>query len=121
MSIPYFDAHCDTSIWVHYMEGTLYKNPYHLDLERLKSFAPCTQVFAVCVKHKPGMGEQTELVLASLCSALETYSDTVSLCHSGAEIRAAHGEGKIAALISIEGMEKLDCSAVWAKRRLSTT
>ena len=45
--IPCFDAHCDTITAVLERGGSLLRNAYQLDLERLSKYAPAAQVFAV--------------------------------------------------------------------------
>ena len=110
MSIPYFDAHCDTAVPVHFLGGSLLKNAFHLDLERLSAYAPRAQVFALCVNHGEDMEAATEAVLDTLLAEFSRHSDRVRLCRSAADIRTAAREGKCAALISVEGMEKLGCS-----------
>lgn len=47
MTIPYFDAHCDTVTSVLKYGGSLEKNEYQLDLTRLAAYAPAAQFFAV--------------------------------------------------------------------------
>ena len=102
-TIPYFDAHCDTIHRCH-TAGTLFRDPElrafydiagnlrrssgHIDLERAGGFARYAQFFAL-------------------------YQ---SPCRTGAEVDEAVGQGKAAALLSIEGAELLDCDI----RRLDT-
>lgn len=116
MSIPYFDAHCDTAVPVHYTGGSLWENGFHLDLRRLSAYAPCAQVFSVCVRHQPGMTRETELVLDTLLRELEKHPETVTLCRNAVDITNAARSGKVAALLSVEGMEKLDCRLETLKR-----
>lgn len=47
MSIPYFDAHCDTLTAVLERGGSLSRNSFHVDCERLRMYGPSAQVFAV--------------------------------------------------------------------------
>ncbi len=110
MSIAYFDAHCDTAVPVHFLCGSLMKNAFHLDIDRLCAYAPRAQVFSICVNHGEGMEEATSAVLDTLLSELSRHGEHVRMCRSASDIRAAAKEGKLAALISVEGMEKLGCS-----------
>lgn len=64
MTIPYFDAHCDTVTSVLKYGGNLEKNEYQLDLTRLAAYAPVAQFFAV-------WGGQYEEKTALLRSALQ--------------------------------------------------
>lgn len=100
MSIPYFDAHCDTITKVLETGGTLLKNDYHLDLTRLSAYSPSAQFFAI-------WGGRYEEKAALLKSELSGHA---SFCRSISDARTAAKEGKIAAFLSVEGMEQLDCS-----------
>ena len=102
MTIPYFDAHCDTVTSVLRYGGSLEKNEYQLDLTRLAVYAPAAQFFAV-------WGGQYEEKTALLRSELQKSGRGV-LCRSVAEAKTAAERGKIAAFLSLEGMEQLDCS-----------
>ena len=110
--IPCFDAHCDTALSVHTHAASLYENRFHLDLKRIGAYAPCAQVFAVWTEH----GEQAEItaradaVLSTLLQELDANRGTVCLCRSAADVARSAREGRIAALISVEGAERLDCS-----------
>lgn len=109
MKIPYFDAHCDTALPI-YAEGkSINSNPFHIDLSRLGSFSPAGQVFSICVSHRAGMTQETQFVLDELLRQMGNHSDKLQLCLCAQDIAEAEKKGKIAALISIEGAEKLDC------------
>ena len=45
--LPYFDAHCDTIAALMKHGGSLGRNGYHVDLERLEAYAPRGQIFAL--------------------------------------------------------------------------
>lgn len=107
MLLPYFDAHCDTPVPVHFLHGKLNRNEFHLDLERLSAYAPCAQVFAVCVRHGSEMVRETEAVIRTFLRELGENRDTVRLCCSMEDAAAANRDGKIAALLSIEGADRL--------------
>lgn len=102
MTIPYFDAHCDTVTSVLKYGGSLEKNEYQLDLTRLAVYAPAAQFFAI-------WGGQYEEKTALLRSELQKSGRGV-LCRSVAEAKTAAERGQIAAFLSLEGMEQLDCS-----------
>lgn len=103
MGRPYFDAHCDTISALFDEGGNLLQNVWHLDLARLKTYAPAAQFFAVWGGHYP---EKTAL----LKSELSKYSDLAVFCQTPGAGRAAAREGKIAAFLSIEGAEQIGCS-----------
>ena len=92
MTIPYFDAHCDTVTSVLKYGGNLEKNEYQLDLSRLAAYAPAAQFFAV-------WGGQYEEKTALLRSELQKSGRGV-LCRSVAEAKNAAERGKIAAFLS---------------------
>ena len=108
--IPYFDAHCDTALPVYQQGKSLYENDLHLDLKRLAAYAPCAQVFAVCVAHGADMARETEAVIRNFLREIDTRPETVRLCRSAADISAAEAAGQIAALLSVEGADRLGAS-----------
>ncbi len=110
MIIPYFDAHCDTALPVYESGRSMNKNNFHIDFARLSAYAPAVQVFAICAPHRAGMVEKTEWVMDELLRQIRIHSDKVMLCLSAADLAAAEAEGKVGAMISCEGAEKLDCS-----------
>ena len=132
MKIPYFDAHCDT-IGMGLKPGeSLRDNKCCIDLTRGASFARYAQVFAL-------FGDTDELPAGQMwdvCCALHDRlleelaenSDSIALCRSGAQIDEAVGEGLMAALLSIESADLLDCRidrvetvAGWGARMMNLT
>lgn len=107
--IPYFDAHCDTVV----ANRSIEKNGGHLDLERLSRFAPCGQIFAVCCPEDMPAGY--EKYLPKLLRQIND-SGLASLCLSAADIKNAAGEGKVAAVIAVEGAEHFGCTVDGLKR-----
>jgi len=106
MSIPYFDAHCDTiTKW-----RPLRENSCHVDLRRLSGFAPAAQIFAVWAPDALAGPVYTELVLGRLRRQLLRSADLVTICTSAAQAKAAAEAGKAAAFLSVEGAELLGCS-----------
>lgn len=105
--IPLFDCHCDTISRVIAEGGSLRKNGFHTDLERLHKFTPCAQVFAVCAETLDRPVEKADAMLRRLSQEIEENSDIVMLCLNFHDIKKAAGLGKIAAVISIEGCEQI--------------
>lgn len=105
--IPLFDCHCDTISRVIAEGGSLRKNGFHTDLERLHKFAPCAQVFAVCAETLDRPVEKADAMLRRLSQEIEENSDIVMLCLNFHDIKKAAGLGKITAVISIEGCEQI--------------
>lgn len=110
MPIPYFDAHCDTGVPVYFRKKSLRENSFHLDLERLRAFAPAAQVFAVCVHWKPDEPDNALKVFDTLCHEIWRNGDIAMLCRSSADITKATEQGKIACLLSMEGAEQFGCT-----------
>ncbi len=106
--IPLFDCHCDTISRVMTEGGSLRKNDFHTDLERLRKFAPCAQVFAVCTETLDRPIEKADAMLRRLKQEIEGNSDIVMLCLNFHDIKKAAELGKVAALISIEGCEQIN-------------
>ena len=106
--IPCFDAHCDTVTAVLERGGSLLRNDYQLDLERLSKYAPAAQVFAVW----GGRYEEK----AALLKAELGRSGLGRICRSIAEVRKTAAQGRIAALLSLEGMEQLGCDVERLRR-----
>ena len=128
-TIPYFDAHCDTIHRCH-TAGTLFRDPElrafydiagnlrrsggHIDLERAGGFARYAQFFALyqsprLVPKGSSMPEQGVLLHQRFLREMEENRERILPCRTGAEVDEAVGQGKAAALLSIEGAELLDC------------
>ncbi len=105
--IPLFDCHCDTISRVMAEGGSLRKNGFHTDMERLHKFAPCAQVFAVCTETLEQPIEKAGAMLRRLNREIEENSDIVMLCLNFHDIKKATELGKVAALISVEGCEQI--------------
>jgi len=104
MTIPYFDAHCDTITAVE----CLRMDRGHLDLTRLSAYTPAAQIFAICATEDFSGGYR--YYLPKLLAELEKNRDIVALCRCPEEIRNAARNGKIAALIAVEGAEHFGCT-----------
>jgi membrane dipeptidase len=107
MAIPLFDAHCDTAAAILKHGGGLRKNRYNLDLERYAAYSPRGQVFAIWAT--PGTADIYDRTMAVLRQELTANADLVALCRNAQEARAAQETGRLAAFLSIEGAEILDC------------
>lgn len=124
MSIPVFDAHCDT-ICESVRQGVpIRSNRLHIDLERGRKFVPYAQIFAIFTRPWDGTRFPTDYardwpdeVLKKLCDELlaklidEFYvnQDILVHCKSASDARFAEDDGKIAAFIAVEGAELLGC------------
>ena len=124
MSIPYFDAHCDTGTKALRSGEGLRSNGVHLDLTRLGAYAPAAQVFAVFSRPKghdwragyehdspaEALAAHGADCLSALVGELERNADLAVLCRSAAEAKAAAARGKVAAFLAVEGAELLGSS-----------
>ena len=134
MKIPYFDAHCDTIYRceetgchaalemgesaeeqrAYYAAcGCLRENGGHIDLVRGGGFARYAQFFALYwdAKNAPadGMLAQCRWLHERFLLEMRENSGCIRLCRSGAEVDEAIRQGKMAALLSIEGADLLEC------------
>lgn len=113
MKIPYFDAHCDTISCCRRDGRSLRKNAGHLDLDRLAVYEKAAQLFAMFydLAHAPadGMLAEAKRQYAALQRELAKNSDVAVQCRTASEIRSANENGKIAAVLSCEGSELLNC------------
>ena len=124
MSVPYFDAHCDTGTAALRSGEGLRSNRAHLDLTRLAAYSPAAQVFAVFSRPEghdwqagyeqdsaaPALAAHGAACLDALLRELERNADIASLCRSAQEARQAAAQGRIAVFLAIEGAELLGSS-----------
>jgi len=113
MAIPYFDAHCDTISACRWDGRPLRENGGQLDLMRLKRFGKAAQLFAMFFNlsraPEDGMFAEAKRQQAVFAAELAKNADLAAPCRTGAEIAAANAEGKVAAILSCEGAELLNC------------
>ena len=132
--IPYFDAHCDTIYRCletgetsaleygedreeqrrYYAASThLRKNGGHIDLERGLKFRRCAQFFALfhdaAEAPADGMWAQCQRMHDFFLREMADNADIVRHCRTGGEVDVTVVEGKVAALLSIEGADLIDC------------
>ena len=113
MTIPYFDAHCDTiSRIAASPERHLTQNTDQWNLNRMEVYTgPKAQFFAVYRDSAlPGMEKMVAAEFEAFAGECRRYSSRMTHCRSGAEAERAFEEGKLAAFLSVEGGELLDCS-----------
>ncbi len=107
MSVPYFDAHCDTIT-----RGKPFRRcgDLQLDLERLRSWAPSAQVTAIFAPPGKDTPADFERLLSNAQKEYADNADIAVLCRSADEIKAAAEAGKIALILSVEGAALLGCT-----------
>lgn len=113
MKISCFDAHCDTLSRCAAAGEELRKNAGAVDLERGKELGRYAQFFAMF--HDAGKAPEDGML--AQCRRLHDFyraevqknSDLVCHCRTGTEIDSAVSGGRIAALLSVEGADLLEC------------
>ncbi|MBQ6432073.1 MAG: membrane dipeptidase [Oscillospiraceae bacterium] len=113
--IRLFDGHCDTSFMLWTEHSSLLQNTCHVDLVKASSLHAYAQVFAFC--SYAGMPElmpctQEEYLtipLRILREEVEKNSERIAFAQSAAQVAELNGQGRIAALLSIEGPEVIGC------------
>ena len=132
--IPYFDAHCDTiyrclmtggEVTLDFGEdaeeqrrffarcGCLRENEGHIDLMRGRRFARFGQFFALFFDAadapEDGMWAQCRRLHDRFVREMAANADLICHCRTGAEIDRAVKNGKMAALLSMEGADLIEC------------
>jgi len=105
------DAHCDTALSVYENNADLYENNFHVDLKRLLGTGQRVQFFAAFAEPRKYINNTLTKVLSIIdvvYEAQEKYSDKIAVCRNASDIENAAAEGKVAALLSIEGGECLN-------------
>lgn len=115
MIIPLFDAHCDTISRIFNLDQGLHSNDGHIDFRKAFYLEPYAQVFAFfCdVKAIRDMTPFNQLYHQYRKFIKETEQKNpgkVQLCVTANEIVSAGINGKIAAMLAIEGAELFNCS-----------
>lgn len=113
MNVPVFDLHCDTALALlgetANEPGDLRKNQLHIDLERARTLDGYCQCFACFTtpmmeewfKTTPTLIFEREI--ATIQRELDKNSDLMELAYSAAEVEELRAQGKMAAILTIEG------------------
>lgn len=113
MTIPYFDAHCDTiSRIAAHPERHLTCHTDQWDLDRMEVYdGPRAQFFAIYRDSAlPDMARYVEAEFTAFEAECRRYGNRMTHCTTAAQAEGAFAEGKLAAFLSVEGAELLDCS-----------
>ncbi len=105
------DAHCDTALSVYEQGAELYRNSFHLDIERLLQSGERVQFFAAFsdpVKFRDNALARVLSIIDEVYRAQEQHEKQFAVCTNAQEIGRAIREGKVAALLSVEGGECLN-------------
>lgn len=112
MNIPLFDSHCDA---LYKLMATpdqhLTDSDGQWSLNRCQRFAPQAQVFAVFADSaQPDAREQAAWQIQRMHQECALAPDRIALCTTGTQAEEAVAARKLAAFLSVEGAELLDCS-----------
>ena len=115
MTIAYFDAHCDTVSRIARFPGRhLTERTGQWDLDRLFRAVPegpKAQFFAIFHDSMlPGTRHALENQLSVFQGECLRYADRIMHCRTAEDAECAFAQGKLAAFLSVEGGELLDCS-----------
>lgn len=112
--IDVFDGHCDTVLKCCLEGGGFGRNSYHVDLERGRAFRRYAQFFALFGQPEdfPGLTpwETFEREYQLFSREMEANASVITHCRTAEEAEKAFAAGKMAAFLSVEGAELLDCS-----------
>ena len=100
--IPFFDAHCDTLYRMHETGEGLRANKGHYDLDRVAVFSTRAQFFAVWARS-------FDTVYPIFAQNAEVNADRMVPCTNATDARAAAESNRLAAFLSLEGGETVDC------------
>lgn len=113
MTIPYSDAHCDTLSRCAHLGLSLRENDGQLDLARLSRFENPVQCFAIfhdaAKAPADGLFAECRRQKAVFDREMALHADLALPCRTAADLRRAQEAGKIAAILTCEGAELLDC------------
>ncbi|MBE6933638.1 MAG: membrane dipeptidase [Ruminococcaceae bacterium] len=113
MNFPVFDLHCDTALALLGEDlcraGSLRKNEGHIDLERAKTLPGYAQCFACFTTTWEKLPEGTtvdqlfEREMVTVLREVERNQELISLTYSPCEIQENLKNGKMSAILTIEG------------------
>ena len=108
-----FDAHCDTLLEVLDGKRNLAERAEkgHVDLPRLKEGGVTAQIFAIFARQQylpSGAAKEALRILDTFYRELKANEESFLLATSAADIERAKREGKVAAILSLEGAEALE-------------
>ena len=118
MKLPVFDLHCDTALELIGKDlkpkASLRQNQGHIDLVRAKELGGWCQCFAMFTfpKFEEWFGrpvtEVFEGMVSNLLREIEDNSDLISLARTTADINRNQDEGKMSAILTLEGPAGID-------------
>ncbi len=116
--MKFFDFHADTIGECFLQNKRLLENDLHIDLRRAGCFSDYGQIFAIWIPDEKRSDEAFSYyrsVRARFFTEMRENASQVAFCQTPQDIEAAFAQGKIAALLSVEGgavlggqLERLD-------------
>lgn len=101
-----FDLHCDTISECYNQNKSLYDGDLHVSLARGKKYSPWFQCFAIWMpddlRGKAAL-DYFDAVLGKLHQEISQHPETVLLCKTAEDFRAAEQQKKIGAVLTVEG------------------
>lgn len=108
-----FDAHCDTISEIYNKNMSLYKNAFHLDLERMEKLNTYIQIFAVFIDKKNISASPFNHCMALIRkyhSEIEKNKGRISVIETVEQLEKALKSRGLYSVLSIEGGEALEGS-----------
>lgn len=100
------DLHCDTAYELYRQQLPLNNEYLHITLDKLKKYRNAVQVFAAWTDSKlkgAARKEQAVKIIENFREQIEKNAKDISLCGCYNDIEKAWQDGKVAALLAIEG------------------
>lgn len=111
---PIFDLHCDTILACSERGLSLSENTLHIDMKKLRAVDNYAQCFAIfidkqdCLKRGISPYEKYKQVLAYFRQELDKNKAQIAQAVNVQDIRKNRKEGKISAILTLEGGEVLE-------------
>ena len=112
MKLGFVDGHCDTLVKAYEEHKALLKNDLHIDLARLKQYNAPVQFFAMWLdkKYYPRAYDKTNRIIDFFEAEIHNNSDMIAAALSYNDILKNKADGKISAVLAIEGGEAVEGS-----------
>ncbi len=106
-----FDAHCDTAFELWRKNEKISNNSCHIDLEKASKFDAYAQIFAFCSLSGTKFEQEPLFTepLKHLQDNVAENAERIAFAENAEEIRRLNDNGRIAAILSMEGPELIDC------------
>jgi len=115
MKFSYFDCHCDTASLIYQNSNSIITNLGHIDLDRACNFSTYAQFFAFFINKNKCIMPLNQIfdeMYKYFIIQMELHSDKVSICLNINDLDRAFYQNKVAAFLSIEGAETINCDVL---------